>query len=56
MKRQEMIEWAAPPCHECGEPVVRTEMRWTRENEEWQPSLMFMVCPEGHRVQVEPLP
>jgi len=56
MDRAEMIETAAPPCRECGNPVVRLEQRWQRNGDgDWMPFRWTLVCTEGHRVPVEPL-
>jgi hypothetical protein len=56
MDRAEMIARAAAPCHECGASVQRVEGRWHRDEDgEWQPA-WHTVCPDGHRVAVEPLP
>jgi hypothetical protein len=56
MDRAEMIALAAPPCHVCGSPVQRTEMRWMKlTGDEWVPGPAYMVCAEGHRVLLEPL-
>jgi hypothetical protein len=55
MDRAEMIERAAPPCHECGASVQRVEMRWHQDEDgTWRPDA-FMVCADNHRVIVEPL-
>jgi len=57
MDRQQLISLAAPPCHECGASVQRVEGRWhLDENDHWRPGPWFMVCGDGHRVPVEPLP
>jgi hypothetical protein len=53
LTRQELIAWASPPCHECGEPVQRVETRYVEQAEEWVPGPYFMVCANGHRVLVE---
>lgn len=55
MDRAELIAIASPPCHECGEPVVRVEQSWRREGDGWVPGSFFMVCASGHHVLVEPL-
>jgi hypothetical protein len=55
MNRADLIAIASPPCHECGESVVRTEMPWHRdEDQTWRLGPCFMVCTAGHRVLVEP--
>lgn len=56
MDRAALIEWASPPCHECGLPVVRVETRWhLDEDGNWWPGPSFMVCAAEHRVLVEVL-
>jgi hypothetical protein len=56
MDRASLIAMAAPPCHQCGESVVRTEMPWhLDEDHTWRLGPCFMVCSAGHRVLVEPL-
>ena len=56
MTRAELIELASPPCHECGAPVQRVELRWhLDEDDRWRPGPYFMVCADEHRVLVEPL-
>jgi hypothetical protein len=52
MDRQELIDLASPPCHECGKPVQRVEATHVWEGEDWVPALT-MVCADGHRVPVE---
>jgi ribosomal protein L37AE/L43A len=52
--RAELIAQAAPPCHECGEPIVRTEMPWRMKAGAWCLGQCVMVCAAGHRVPVEP--
>lgn len=56
LSRAELIEMAAPPCHECGGPVQRTEVRWVRLDGDgsWVPGPCWMVCAEGHRTLVTP--
>jgi hypothetical protein len=57
MDRTQLIEIAAPPCHECGASVRRVESQWhLDEDERWRPGPWFMVCGDGHRVPVKPLP
>jgi hypothetical protein len=57
MDRQDLIALAAPPCHECGASVQRLETRWQRDAEwNWRPGPSFLVCTDGCRVPVEPLP
>jgi hypothetical protein len=57
MDRAQLISQAAPPCHECGESVRRVEGRWhLDEHQNWRPGPWFMVCGDGHRIPVEPLP
>jgi hypothetical protein len=52
-----LLSAAAPACHECGQPVQRVEIPWRLdENGDWHPGPSFMVCGDGHRVLVEPLP
>jgi hypothetical protein len=54
--RAEMIALASPPCHHCGEPVLRVEIRWhLDEDARWWPGPCFMICGDQHRVLVEPL-
>jgi hypothetical protein len=56
MTTEDLIALASPPCHECGESVQRVEMRWQLdEDSNWRPGPSFMICPDGHRVPVEPL-
>ena len=54
MNRAEMTERAAPPCGECGSPVLRVEMPWCRVDGRWVPGAWCMVCAEGHRTAVNP--
>jgi hypothetical protein len=55
MSRAEMTALAAPPCHECGKPVLRVEQQYGRNAEgAFVVKGMTMVCPDGHRVRVEP--
>jgi len=57
MDRQDLISLAAPPCHECGASVQRLETRWQRDADwNWHPGPSFLVCTDGCRVPVEPLP
>lgn len=57
MSLAELLKAASPPCHECGFPVLRVEIPWERTpGGEWVPDRPTMVCSEGHRVLVEPLP
>jgi hypothetical protein len=57
VKRADLIALASPPCHECGTSVQRVETRWQRDDDSnWRLGPCFMVCAEGHRVPVEPLP
>jgi hypothetical protein len=56
MNRAELIALASPACHECEQPVERTENRWhLDEDGRWRPGPFFMVCSSGHRVLVEAL-
>ena len=56
MDRADLIALASPPCHECGESVQRVETRWHLDDDcNWRLGQAFMVCPDGHRVLVEPL-
>jgi hypothetical protein len=49
-----ILRAAAPSCHDCTNPVQRVEMGWhTDEDGTWRPRA-FTVCPDGHRVLVEP--
>jgi hypothetical protein len=55
MTRAELVALASPPCHDCGEPVVRVEIPYELSpGGEWVPRLPAMVCAAGHRVLVEP--
>jgi hypothetical protein len=57
MDRADLIAIAAPPCRECGEAVLRVENQWHLDEEyTWRLGPAFMVCGDGHRVLVEPLP
>jgi hypothetical protein len=57
MKRADLVALASPPCHTCGQSVQRVEGRWhLDEDDRWRPGPWYMVCAEGHRVLVEPLP
>jgi hypothetical protein len=57
MDRAELIAAASPPCRECGASVQRVEMRWHLDDDfTWRPGPYYMVCADGHRVLVEPLP
>jgi hypothetical protein len=50
---RELIAVASPPCHVCGDPVQRVEVRWHRDRDgEWWPGPWLMVCAVGHRVPV----
>jgi len=54
-ERDHFLENVAPPCHECGEPIVTTEIKSSRrEDGEWYTSGAVMVCRAGHRTEVEP--
>ncbi|MEZ0294798.1 MAG: hypothetical protein ACAH82_19860 [Solirubrobacteraceae bacterium] len=56
MTRAELIALASPPCHECGAPVQRVEIRWHQDEDyRWRAGPSFMVCADEHRVLVEPL-
>ena len=56
MDRTDLIALASPPCHECGAPVQRVEIRWhLDEDSRWRPGPYFMVCGDDHRVLVKPL-
>jgi hypothetical protein len=56
MTRAQLIALASPPCHTCGAPVQRVEMRWHLDGDAmWQVGPWFMVCGLHHRVEVEPL-
>lgn len=56
MDRAELIALAAPPCHQCGAPVTRVEWSYVRGPlaGEWVNGPVCLVCPNGHRVQVQP--
>jgi hypothetical protein len=52
--RSDFIQMASPPCHECGDPVERIEMRWSLNGDgDWVPGPYFMICGKEHRVPVE---
>jgi hypothetical protein len=54
MNRAELIDLAAPRCHECGDAVQRVESRWHRDaDRHWRPGPSFMVCGRGHHVLIE---
>ena len=54
MRRNELIELASPPCHECGHPVQRLEQRWhLDEDGKWRFACV-MVCADEHRVLAVP--
>jgi hypothetical protein len=56
MTRAEFIALASPPCHDCGAPVQRVELRWhLDEDYRWRPGPGYMVCGNDHRVLVEPV-
>jgi hypothetical protein len=56
MTRAQLIALASPPCHTCGAPVERVEMRYhLDEDANWRPGPYFMVCGHHHRVLVEPI-
>jgi hypothetical protein len=56
LTRAQLIALASPPCHECGAPVERVEMRYhLDEAAMWCLGPCFMVCGHDHRVLVEPL-
>jgi hypothetical protein len=51
MDRAELIAAASAPCRQ------RVEMRWHLDDDfTWRPGPYSMVCADGHRVLVEPLP
>lgn len=55
MNREELVELASPPCHECGSPIQRVETRWHMNGDgDWVPGPTFMVCRSGHRMEVKP--
>lgn len=55
-ERQALIAAASPPCHECGAPVQRIEVRWHLDKDDrWRPGPFFMVCASNHRALVEAL-
>jgi hypothetical protein len=57
MNRADLVALASPPCHRCGRSVERVEGRWhLDEDNTWRPGPWFMVCGDGHRVLVKPLP
>jgi hypothetical protein len=56
MNRADLVSLASPPCHDCGAPVQRVEMRWHRDEDyNWRAGPFHMVCGGGHRVLVEAL-
>ena len=56
MDRADLIALASPPCRECGESVQRVETRWHLDDDDnWRPGPAFLVCPDGHRVLIEPI-
>lgn len=56
MDRATMLELAAPACAECGVPIQRVEFAHERNADgDWVPSSATMVCPGGHRSNVERL-
>jgi hypothetical protein len=56
MTRAQLIALASPPCHTCGAPVQRVEMRYHLDEDAlWQVGPFFMVCGHDHRVLVEPI-
>jgi hypothetical protein len=56
MTRAQLIALASPPCHTCGAPVERVEMRYHLDEDAiWRAGPYFMVCGLHHRVLVEPI-
>jgi len=51
----DLLAAAAPPCHECGEPVQRIEQRWHLDEDDRWRVVATMVCARDHRVIVEPV-
>jgi hypothetical protein len=57
MNSSEFIAIASPPCHRCGASVQRVEIPWRLDEDgRWRPGPSYMICRDGHRVLVEPLP
>jgi hypothetical protein len=57
MDRSEFFATASPPCHQCGASVQRVEIPWRLDEDgRWRPGPSYMICGDGHRVLVEPLP
>jgi hypothetical protein len=57
MDQSEFIAIASPPCHRCGVSVQRVEIPWRLDEDgSWRPGPSYMICGDGHRVLVEPLP
>jgi hypothetical protein len=54
MDKAELIDRAAPACHECGKPIQRVEIPWYLDHlGDWRPGTSYMVCGNGHRVEVK---
>jgi hypothetical protein len=49
MTRDELIALASPPCHTCGEPIVRVEHSWHLLGGEWRLQPFVLVCRLRHR-------
>jgi hypothetical protein len=57
MDRADLIAAAAPACETCGAPLRRVEARWhLDEDGRWRCGPCHLVCADGHRTLVEPLP
>jgi hypothetical protein len=57
MDRADLIAAAAPACETCGAPLQRVEARWhLDEDGRWRCGPCHLVCADGHRTLVEPLP
>jgi len=55
LSKSDFTENMAPPCHFCGRPIVRTEIKHENTPDGWHASGAVMLCPVGHRNPVEPL-
>ena len=55
MTREELIEWASPPCWDCGEPIVVTEMPYVHDDDGAWRVMAIMICRQGHRMLVPPI-
>jgi len=55
LTREEFMEIASPPCHECGAPIncVEHYYFWIHDDNHWGLGRMVMVCTNRHRIEVE---